>query len=127
MKYIVSTASEDKESCGFLAGYIREGGVYEADEAFFVKNVSNDPHSFTMDPLETVRTIKEIERKGKSVVAVFHTHLGYPPVPSISDLEGMDAWPIPWLIIDKRSGEYKTWIRRDGKLDLVETEITPDH
>ncbi|MGC9149230.1 MAG: Mov34/MPN/PAD-1 family protein [Sulfolobales archaeon] len=122
---MLNESSDEKESCGFLAGR-RIDNVYLADEVFFVKNVSEDPNEFLMDPLDTIRVVKEIENRGKEIVALFHTHLGYPPIPSFKDLEGMDAWPVPWLIINKRDGGYKTWIKSDGRLDLIHTEIAPD-
>jgi len=121
----VNESSDERESCGFLTGY-KSGNVYIADDAVFVKNVSDDPNEFLMDPLDTIRAVKEIESRGKEIVALFHTHLGYPPIPSFRDLDGMDAWPLPWLIINKRNIDYKTWIKSDGRLDLVVTEIIPD-
>ncbi|MEM0043811.1 MAG: M67 family metallopeptidase [Sulfolobales archaeon] len=115
-------ASRDRESCGLLGGRIRDS-IYEATHMMFIKNISEDPNTFIMDPLETVRGLKALEEQGLELVGIFHTHLGYPPIPSFRDLDGMDGWPVPWLIVDLRSGEYRAWIKKDGRLDMIGIEL----
>lgn len=88
-----------------------------------MKNLSEEPGSFIMDPLETIRSIDYLESRGLELVGIFHTHLGYPPIPSPKDLEGMDLWPVPWLIVDIRTGEYRAWIKESGRLDMLMVEV----
>jgi proteasome lid subunit RPN8/RPN11 len=119
---ITSRSDLDKESCGFLAGDLDENYVI-IKEYFFVKNISRSSYEFIMDPYDMLRVIKEIESRGMKIVGLFHTHLGHHPNPSYKDLEGMRSWPIPWLIIDKFSGEYRAWIKSDDKLKSIEIEV----
>ncbi len=118
---IKAAEKSEVEVCGFLFGR-REGETFKVEEVYFVTNRLNSPTEFEMDPLEMAKGIDEAERKGLEVVGVFHSHPQCPPRPSGRDLEGMEVWPVVWLIVDGR-GRYGAYVLRNEKVEGIKVGI----
>jgi len=109
------------EICGFLFGG-REGDAFTVKEIRFVQNRLNSPTAFEMEPLEMVKAIDDAEERGLEVVGIFHSHLKCPPRPSGRDLEGMELWPVVWLIVDDK-GNHGAFVLEGEKVREVEVEV----
>ena len=69
------------EACGLIAG---TNGT--ARKIFPLKNISENPYTFTMAPEEQISTFFRIEELGLEVVALFHSHPYSSPIPDLHDL-----------------------------------------
>lgn len=87
----------NRESCGFLSGRILEGCAW-AEEAHFATNISESPDQFAIAPKEHSEIVRGLKTRDRSLVAVFHSHLG-DPSPSKADIESMTLVPLLWLIL----------------------------
>ncbi len=101
--------------CGLLIGFFRDGLVEVLDYRE-VRNLSNNQHEFFMDPRGVLEVYDEARSRGMDLVGIYHTHPGFPGTPSARDLEGMELWPVPWLIIGLPSGDTRAWILCGGEL-----------
>jgi len=90
--------NKDKELCGFLLG------TNKFQVIFPVENISDNPCiEFYMDPYGILGAHKLAENLGLNVMGIYHTHIYGSPEPSSKDLNGMKLWPLPWLIVSKKS------------------------
>ena len=71
----------DEEACGLLAG--KSSGEWEI---FPVTNSLHSPVRFYMQPEELVSVFNQIDERGWELLAIYHSHLHGPPVPSPTDL-----------------------------------------
>lgn len=73
------------EGVGLLGG--REDGGWTRG-TFFVPGTNADasPTRYTMEPAEVVAGLRAIEARGRSLVAIVHSHPATPPVPSETDV-----------------------------------------
>jgi proteasome lid subunit RPN8/RPN11 len=89
---------DDIEICGFLLG------TKSPHIIFPVENISKHPETeFYMDPHDILVAHKLAENLGLQVLGIFHTHVYGSPEPSSKDREGMKLWPLPWLIVSRKS------------------------
>ena len=117
---VKAARSSEIEVCGLLLGR-REDEAFSVQEARFITNRLNSPTEFEMEPVEMAEAIDEAEEKGLEVVGIFHSHLKCPPRPSGRDLEGMELWPVVWLIVTPK-GEMMAWILSDTGIKRVTVE-----
>lgn len=99
----------DRERCGVLIG-IKNGNDLIVKEILEIKNLSENPLLFQMDPEELCRVWVDAENRGLEVLAVFHTHPRGIAMPSSQDLEGLKQTGLIWVIIgldDIRAFIYK--------------------
>jgi proteasome lid subunit RPN8/RPN11 len=63
---------------------------------------------------------KALEKAGDEydIMGIIHSHPA-PPYPSSIDRENMKLWPVVWLIVDSRVGNYKAWIG-DREIEIIE-------
>lgn len=99
-------ASGASESTGFLVGslepsHARVFGLYRVD------NRLGSPVEFEGDPWQTVQAHVAAGNYGIQVIALFHTHISCPPLPSSLDIRGMRLWPLIWVIACP--GEVRAW------------------
>ncbi len=71
-----------EEACGLLAGSSVENLV-----VYPVTNALHSPVRFYMQPEELISVFGEIDDQGWEVVAIYHSHLKGPPVPSPTDVD----------------------------------------
>lgn len=109
MEEIIRKAPIDWEVCGFLLGFF-QGSLARVTGYREVRNISTKPHEFLMDPRGVLEAYEEARSRGLDLVGIYHTHPRSPGIPSNRDLEGMELWPIPWLIIEMPGGGMRAWI-----------------
>ncbi|TFG29557.1 M67 family peptidase [Candidatus Thorarchaeota archaeon] len=64
--------------------------------------------TFSVNPEREYQLLIEAEKRGDSLVGIFHSHPA-PPEPSKTDLRNMHLNPVVWLISSKLTG---TWITK---------------
>lgn len=69
------------EACGFLAG--RDGSV---DEIFVLTNAAASPVYYRPDDKQMLAAMNQIDDSGRSLLAIFHSHVASPPAPSSTDI-----------------------------------------
>lgn len=50
------------------------------------RNIDASPHRYTMDPVDVLAALHDMERRRMRLMAIVHSHPDTPPVPSASDL-----------------------------------------
>ncbi|MBH5318194.1 M67 family metallopeptidase [Paenibacillus sp. GSMTC-2017] len=74
------------EACGVLA---RSENEDAATIIFPIKNVHNSPsNSFSFDPKEWTTAFFEMQKKGQTLVGIYHSHPHSAPFPSLRDYSG---------------------------------------
>jgi proteasome lid subunit RPN8/RPN11 len=123
LRSIVDNALMEMESCGLLIGVFRELYV-EVLEHRSAGNILGSRYEFEIDPRDVIEAYNNARSRGLEIVGIYHTHIGYPPIPSTKDIEGMRLWPIPWLIISLPEREKTAWMLCNER--LVGLEIILD-
>jgi proteasome lid subunit RPN8/RPN11 len=106
---IFDTISSEIESCGLLIGVFRDAYV-EVIGYRDATNILRSRYEFEIDPKDLIKTYAEAKEKGLEIIGIYHTHINHPPIPSKKDIEGMELWPVPWLIIRIPTREYTAWM-----------------
>ena len=80
---------------------------------------------YLIDPMTILQAEEEAERKGLSVLGVFHSHPDHPPTPSKFDVE----WAVPWyiyLITSVRQGiaeHTRAWQLQEDHTRMIEVQL----
>jgi len=74
------------ECCGFLLGTEQSDGSY-VEELVAVENThkGEQRRRFFIDPISYMRAEREAERKGLTLLGVYHSHPNHPAIPSEED------------------------------------------
>ena len=80
LEHVLSCLPE--EACGLLGG--QNGNILSV---LPVKNISENPYRFQMDPGEQIKAMFEIEEKDHQIVAIYHSHPVGPEDPSEMDID----------------------------------------
>lgn len=116
-----------EEGAGFLLG-TREGDAYRVVGVVPAPNVREEDARRTrylIAPEDTIRTEEEAERRGLSVIGVFHSHPDHPAQPSEFDHE----WALPWFVYvitsveHGRAVESRAWCLTDDRSRFEERPI----
>lgn len=121
-KYLVSSLRI--EVAGFLLGTSSEDSVY-VEELVVGDNLDSSPYSFKLEPYAIIKCYELARILNLEVVALIHSHPA-PPYPSVKDRAGMKLWPIPWVIVDSTSMEFRAWVLRQEDVKEVPTIIVSD-
>jgi proteasome lid subunit RPN8/RPN11 len=70
------------EACGLLLG---DGRVVKAVKA--MTNANPSPVSYSLEPGEQLKAMKEAEAGGLSLMGIYHSHPSSPAMPSLTDIE----------------------------------------
>ncbi len=98
------------EACGLLIGR-KEGTEVVVEEARPATNRLASPVRFEIPPEELYRAWTEAERRGKGVVAVYHSHpAGAPARPSRWDVPYLREGGLPWIILSLAEKEIRAFI-----------------
>ena len=114
-RFIKRALSTDIEVGGMLIGKIYEDKAV-VRELVIGKNILKSPIRFELD----INSISEALIKMKDdedIIAIIHSHPAG-PYPSHVDRENMKSWPVIWIIIDSRNGDYKAWFF-DKEIEIV--------
>jgi len=116
-----------EEGAGFLLG-TREGDTYRVVDVVPTPNVREEDARRTrylISPEDTLRVEEEAERRGQSVIGVFHSHPDHPAQPSEFDRE----WALPWFVYLITSVEHghavesRVWRLADDRSGFAEEPI----
>lgn len=121
-KYLVSSLKI--EVAGFLLGTSSESSV-RVEELVVGDNLDSSPYSFKLEPYAIIKCYELARILNLEVVALIHSHPA-PPYPSVKDIAGMRLWPIPWVIVDSTSMEFKAWMLRQDNVEEVSIIIASD-
>lgn len=112
------------EGCGVLGA--RDGRV---TKVFPIKNVSESPVIYRMDPMEQLNALDEIEDRGWELGAIFHSHTRTRAYPSRTDVE-LSFYPEALQIIVSFANpdrpDVRTFRITGGEIQEVELEIVPE-
>src|SRR5437763_12244999 len=87
-------ASPDRPCCGYLGGIPpRAAWVYP------LRNIATDRRRYHADPSDQIVAARDMGRRGLSIVALYHSHVGHPPIPSAADLLGHWYGDTPRVIV----------------------------
>ncbi len=81
------------ECCGLLAGTIHPSGavdtlpVAQVVVRYPLANAAASPRRFESDPRDMLDAVRDIDRRGLDLLAVYHSHPTSLPIPSRTDLE----------------------------------------
>ncbi|MEM0360895.1 MAG: Mov34/MPN/PAD-1 family protein [Sulfolobales archaeon] len=120
-KYLVSSLKI--EVAGFLLGTSSEGLV-RVEELVVGDNLDSSPYSFKLEPYAIVKCYELARILNLEVVALIHSHPA-PPYPSVKDRTGMRLWPLPWIIVDSMSMEFRAWVLKQEDVEEVPIILTP--
>lgn len=102
--------SSPMEICGLAVGHIDQGEKF-VDELIFLRNIDPSPTvGYTVDSSQLIDSLTSLEKAGKAVLAIFHSHPMGPVHPSRIDTE-----KVSWLdhshliIVPKGKPELSSW------------------
>ncbi|MFW9958769.1 MAG: M67 family metallopeptidase [Candidatus Odinarchaeota archaeon] len=102
-----------QEAVALLFGTTTGASVY-ANRVELMENTStNFLTSFSVNPEAEYILLIDAEKRGESLVGIFHSHPA-PPKPSLTDMKNMLLNPVIWLIASKLTG---SWIIKGYVLD----------
>ncbi|MFI5037161.1 MAG: Mov34/MPN/PAD-1 family protein [Solirubrobacterales bacterium] len=132
-------ADAPNECCGVLAvepdrskagGTAPEGGGRaRAVRVHRAVNTAASPLRFEVDGRELLRTIDEIEREGRELGAIYHSHTRTAPYPSQTDINFAANWPgVEWIIVGLAAGrepEVRSYLIDGANVQEVPIEEPP--
>jgi proteasome lid subunit RPN8/RPN11 len=103
------------ESCGLFAGETAgEGKTVKA--VYCLKNTDESPEHFSMAPEDQFNVVKDIRKKGLTLLGNFHSHPSTPARPSEEDIRLAFDPSLSYIIISLKESEpvLKSFIIRSG-------------
>jgi proteasome lid subunit RPN8/RPN11 len=123
---IIGHALEEmpNECCGVVAA---EDGV--AVKMFKARNVFASPKRYMIDPQDQIKIQNEIDAKGWTLEAIYHSHTRSPAEPSQTDINEAELWSgtVVFLIVSLErpdQPDLRGFRIIDGRVDEVELSIT---
>ncbi|MGE5672341.1 MAG: Mov34/MPN/PAD-1 family protein [Mycobacterium leprae] len=112
---VINHCREEKplEACGLLAG--ERGHVLSA---YATDNGQRSPVVYSVDHQQLVQALHEIESHQQQLVAIYHSHVRTPAVPSGTDV-GQATWPEAFYVIVSlahRRPQMRAWRIVDGQV-----------
>ncbi len=108
-------ASAPLEACGLLAG--NDGRV---ENVILVRNQSQSPVRFVMDPYEQLRAFEWIDSNGLDLLGIFHSHPAGPDTASPTDIAEA-AYEVVHLIWSRDRTGWKArgfWIENGSATEV---------
>ena len=115
------------ECCGVVAVEAGDsGGSVHAVRVHPAVNTAASPLRFEVDGRELLHTIDEIERAGRELGAIYHSHTRTAPYPSQTDINFAANWPgVEWIIVglaDGREPEVRSYLIDGARVQEVTVE-----
>jgi [CysO sulfur-carrier protein]-S-L-cysteine hydrolase len=122
---IVTHAREEapNECCGMIGA--RED---RATSLYRARNAEASPLRYTVHPQDQLRIMGELEERGETLGAIYHSHTGSAAYPSQTDINLAEYWPDPlYLICSVADGtrDVRAFAIRDGRVEEAPLEIEP--
>ncbi|HLA06342.1 MAG TPA: M67 family metallopeptidase [Anaerolineales bacterium] len=114
-----ASAQYPLEACGLLAGKNDQVEV-----VIKIRNQSQSPTRFVMDPYEQLNAFQWIESNGLELIGIFHSHPRGPEVVSVTDIAEA-AYPVVHVIVSRTGRDWSMrafWIE-NGRVDEVELTL----
>ncbi len=114
-------ASPDRPCCGYLGGVPpRAVAVYP------LRNIATDRRRYQADPSDQVDAVADMRRRGLSIVAIYHSHVGHPPIPSAADVLEHRYGDTPRVIVSVgKETTARTWRMADGSYAELDWHLLP--
>ncbi len=116
------------EICGFMLGNIDyQNNIRECIEVYQVENRNKERANdrFEIDPKDYMKVEDYADKKGISIIGIYHSHPDHPDRPSQTDL--MFAQPdMSYIIVSVEKGKavsWKSWELDKDKFKQEEVEI----
>ena len=82
------------ECCGILAG--RHGHAWEI---YKLPNADQSETRYNADPQALIKAVQEMRRNGTEIMAIYHSHPRWQPIPSQTDLKENHYGEVPRIIV----------------------------
>lgn len=102
-----------QEGCGFLLGKAGAADVFVP-----IDNMERSSVSYSMDPKHQLRAFTKMRDEKKDLVAIVHSHVASPAVPSQKDKALATYEDVSYVIVslsDMKNPEAKAWRIAGGK------------
>lgn len=115
------------EACGMLAGPMTEAGeaTGEISAVTPCRNADASARTYTVEPRDLLRAMRDAEARGHEIVGVWHSHTHTDAYPSQTDVrQAVDpAWL--YVLVSLRHGEpaLRAYRIRDGVIAEVGVEV----
>ncbi len=109
------------ECCGILAG--RHGHAWEI---YKLPNADQSETRYNADPQALIKAVQEMRRNGTEIMAIYHSHPRWQPIPSQTDLKENHYGEVPRIIVGllKSPPECRVWRFLDEPLRYEELTWT---
>jgi len=110
-----------QEGCGFLLG--RSGAVVEF---LAVDNMERSSVSYSMDPKQQLKAFKRMRDEKKDLIAIVHSHVASPAVPSQKDKALATYDGVAYVIVslsDMQNPEARAYALGSGQEAELELKI----
>ena len=109
------------ECCGILGG--RHGHAWEI---YKLPNADQSETRYNADPQALIRAVQEMRRNGTEIMAIYHSHPRWQPIPSQTDLKENHYGEVPRIIVGllKSPPECRVWRFLDEPLRYEELTWT---
>ncbi|MGC9778216.1 MAG: M67 family metallopeptidase [Candidatus Heimdallarchaeota archaeon] len=120
---LVNHAKESRpyESVSIIAGNVKDN-IATAEFVYTPENIEKSTVTFTVDPIILLDIYTEVEKKGKYIIGIYHTHPA-PPKPSATDIDFMQVNPYVWLISSTSNPENPKGYILENNNSLRKVEI----
>jgi [CysO sulfur-carrier protein]-S-L-cysteine hydrolase len=120
-------ADAPNECCGVIA--VEPGSPPRAARVHPAVNTAASPLRFEVDGKELLHAIDEIERAGRELGAIYHSHTRTAPYPSQTDINFAANWPgVEWVIVGLAAAgepEVRSYLIDGASVEEVPIEEPP--
>ncbi len=105
------------ECCGILAG--KSGRAWQI---YRLPNADQSETRYNADPTALIKAVQEMRRTGTEIMAIYHSHPRWQPIPSQTDLKENHYGEVPRIIVGllKSPPECRVWRFLDNPLRYEE-------
>lgn len=75
-----------RECCGLIGGTEDDNGELDATSSYRARNVARGVSAFRIHPWDQFKALREMRRRGETMIAAYHSHPRGPALPSRSDI-----------------------------------------
>ncbi len=121
-------AAYPEEGAGLMMGQVEEDDIRYVKSILPLNNAREDNarhNRYLLTPEDMLRGEEVAEKRGQSIVGIFHSHPDHPARPSEFDRE----WAIPWYsylitsVMDGQAAESRSWRLEDDRSEFIEEAL----